>query len=225
MTLDHVSGGRAILGLGAAWMETEHEAHGIDFGTGFGQRLDWLDESVAAIRGLLDGETVTSPGGRYAFRELRHPPPGAGAPPDHDRRERSHEDAPNRRQVRGHVERLRQPDELVELDGVLRDHCTAVERDERGIERRPTCGSPSATRRRPPAPPGPPDGPQPDPARDSLEPSRPLFGPPRAIAARLREYVDAGFSTVIVEVPAPYDIETLERLIGEVKPLVDADRA
>ena len=49
-TLDHVSDGRAILGIGGAWMELEHQAHGIDFGSGFGQRLDWLDESVGAIR-------------------------------------------------------------------------------------------------------------------------------------------------------------------------------
>ena len=39
-TLDHVSGGRAILGIGGAWMEQEHIAHGIPFGSGFGQRLD-----------------------------------------------------------------------------------------------------------------------------------------------------------------------------------------
>ena len=65
-TLDHIRGGRAILGLGGAWMEPEHTAHGIDFGSGFGQRLDWLDESVAACRDLLDGESVTSaPGGHY----------------------------------------------------------------------------------------------------------------------------------------------------------------
>ena len=71
-TLDHVSNGRALLGLGGAWFEEEHTAYGIDFGSGFGQRLDWLDEAVAAIRALLDGETVTSPdGGRYAFREAR----------------------------------------------------------------------------------------------------------------------------------------------------------
>ena len=49
-TLDHVSDGRAILGIGGAWMEPEHTAHGIDFGSGFGQRLDWLDESVGAMR-------------------------------------------------------------------------------------------------------------------------------------------------------------------------------
>jgi alkanesulfonate monooxygenase SsuD/methylene tetrahydromethanopterin reductase-like flavin-dependent oxidoreductase (luciferase family) len=68
-TLDHVSGGRAILGLGGAWFAHEHEAHGIDFGAGPGDRLDWLDEAVAACRALLDGQAVTSPdGGRYRFR-------------------------------------------------------------------------------------------------------------------------------------------------------------
>ncbi len=56
-------------------MEPEHTAHGIDFGSGFGQRLDWLDESVAAIVPLLAGQSVTSaPGGRYHFDDLRHHP-------------------------------------------------------------------------------------------------------------------------------------------------------
>jgi hypothetical protein len=34
--------------------------------------------------------------------------------------------------------------------------------------------------------------------------------------------MEAGFGTVIVEMPAPYDVETMERLIGEVKPMVEA---
>jgi len=51
---------------------------------------------------------------------------------------------------------------------------------------------------------------------------RPILGPVEKVAARIREYVDAGFPTQILEVPAPYDVETLERLIGEVVPLVDA---
>ncbi|HYL40894.1 MAG TPA: LLM class flavin-dependent oxidoreductase, partial [Candidatus Binatus sp.] len=41
-TLDHVSGGRAVLGLGGAWFEREHEAFGIEFGASVGARLDWL---------------------------------------------------------------------------------------------------------------------------------------------------------------------------------------
>ena len=52
---------------------------------------------------------------------------------------------------------------------------------------------------------------------------RPILGSVEQVAARLREYKDAGFPTAIVELPAPYDLETIERLIGEVKPLVDAD--
>jgi alkanesulfonate monooxygenase SsuD/methylene tetrahydromethanopterin reductase-like flavin-dependent oxidoreductase (luciferase family) len=46
-------------------------------------------------------------------------------------------------------------------------------------------------------------------------------GSPEQIADRLRPYVDLGFRTVISEQPAPYDVETLERFIGEVKPLID----
>ena len=65
-TLDHVSEGRAILGLGAGWFEPEHRAFGVEFGTGWGDRLGWLDESAQALRALLDGDQVTSPDdGRY----------------------------------------------------------------------------------------------------------------------------------------------------------------
>jgi alkanesulfonate monooxygenase SsuD/methylene tetrahydromethanopterin reductase-like flavin-dependent oxidoreductase (luciferase family) len=76
-TLDHVSGGRAILGLGAAWFEPEHRAFGIEFGNGWGDRLSWLDESARALRALLDGEAVTSsPKDRYRFDNARlHPLP------------------------------------------------------------------------------------------------------------------------------------------------------
>jgi alkanesulfonate monooxygenase SsuD/methylene tetrahydromethanopterin reductase-like flavin-dependent oxidoreductase (luciferase family) len=224
-TLDHVSGGRAILGLGGAWMEEEHTAHGIDFGAGFGQRLDWLEESVAACRALLDGSSVTSAtGGRYAFRDLQHEP----------RPLQAH--LPIMVGGNGRTKTLRTiarhadmwngfglPAELAELDGVLRGHCADVGRDEREITRtsnlwmiirdseaaaaeawRATMAHNTTT------------------PEATAEPYRPLLGPPELIAERLRAYVAAGFSTAIVELPAPYDVETLERLIGEVKPLVDA---
>ena len=88
LTIDHISGGRAMMGLGGAWFELEHRAFGFDFGTGFGQRLDWLAEAVPAVRGLLDGDEVTSPpGGRYAFDHLRLAPRlGAGPDPARHRR-------------------------------------------------------------------------------------------------------------------------------------------
>ena len=73
-TLDHLSGGRAVLGIGGAWFELEHREFGIDFGKSVGERLDWLDEAVAIIRGMLDG---TRPSGRqrYAARQVVNEPP------------------------------------------------------------------------------------------------------------------------------------------------------
>src|SRR4249919_312050 len=69
ITLDHLSDGRAILGLGGGWFEREHEAFGLDFGAGFGERLDRLDEAVGLIRRLLDGERVTHEGPTYQMRD------------------------------------------------------------------------------------------------------------------------------------------------------------
>ena len=42
------------------------------------------------------------------------------------------------------------------------------------------------------------------------------------IAERLVAQVELGFHHVYFDVPAPYDRETLERLVGEVKPLLEA---
>src|SRR3954452_1192136 len=53
-TLDHISGGRAILGIGGAWFEREHEAFGFEtWGSGFGERLDRLRESGVVPRRAL----------------------------------------------------------------------------------------------------------------------------------------------------------------------------
>ena len=68
-TVDHLSDGRLVLGLGGGWFEREHDAFGIDFGAGFGERLDRLDEAVALIRRLLDGERVTHEGRFYTMRD------------------------------------------------------------------------------------------------------------------------------------------------------------
>ena len=219
-TLDHIAGGRSILGLGGAWFELEHREFGIDFGTSVGQRLDWLDESVAAIRALTSGEHVTSAAGaHYSFSDLSINP------------------LPVQKRLpiliggNGRTKTLRTlarygdvwnafglPAEVRELDGVLKRHCEEVGRDEREIERSinlwlvirdseaearkvwETAMELNLTV-----------------LENSIEPSRPLFGTPEAIADRLSEYYDAGFTATIVEVPAPYDRETLERLATEVK--------
>jgi alkanesulfonate monooxygenase SsuD/methylene tetrahydromethanopterin reductase-like flavin-dependent oxidoreductase (luciferase family) len=73
-TVDHISGGRLVLGLGAGNRELEVTAHGMDPGQSVGERLDWLDEALGVVRGLLDGRTVTHRSARYQFDDVRHAP-------------------------------------------------------------------------------------------------------------------------------------------------------
>jgi alkanesulfonate monooxygenase SsuD/methylene tetrahydromethanopterin reductase-like flavin-dependent oxidoreductase (luciferase family) len=223
-TLDHISEGRAILGIGGAWMDLEHQAHGIDFGSGFGQRLDWLDESVGAMRTVLDGGSATSPdGARYAFNDLRHQPLpiqkrlpimiGGSGEKKTLRTVAKYADMWN---AMGPLELMAHKVE------VLRGHCDAVGRDISEIEF--TLGVKLTIR---------------DSEAEAdrvwkahMEHNRtPLaevedddtfwLGSPEQIADKLRPYVELGFGTVISEQPAPYDVETLERFVGEVKPLID----
>ena len=51
-----------------------------------------------------------------------------------------------------------------------------------------------------------------------------LLGPPADIAAAIAPYVDLGFGTVIVRLPAPFDAETIAR-IGEVRAALDITQA
>jgi F420-dependent oxidoreductase-like protein len=64
-TLDHVSGGRAVLGIGAGWFADEHAAFGLDFGASMGERIDRMGEAAGILRRLLDGERVTHDGRFY----------------------------------------------------------------------------------------------------------------------------------------------------------------
>ena len=223
-TLDHASGGRAILGIGGAWMELEHQAHGIDFGTGHGQRLTWLDESVGAMRSVLDGGSVTSePGGRYTFDDLRQAPLpvqahlpimiGGSGEKKTLRTVAKYADMWN---GMGSVEKVTHKIE------VLQGHCDAVGRDIAEIEftlgLKLTIRDSEAEADRV--------------WKAAMEHNRtPMArvadddtfwnGTPEQIADRLRPYIDLGFRTFISEQPAPYDVETFERFIGEVVPLVD----
>jgi alkanesulfonate monooxygenase SsuD/methylene tetrahydromethanopterin reductase-like flavin-dependent oxidoreductase (luciferase family) len=223
-TLDHLSNGRAILGVGGAWFDTEHQANGIEFGSGFGERLDWMDEAAAAMRTLLDGGTVTSPpDGHYQFDDLvLLPRPiqprlpimiGGGGEKKTLRSVARYADMWNG---------MGTPDLLRHKDEVLRAHCEAVGRDQAEIERTAGC-KPII--------------------RDTAEEARRVWeaqmahnrtpmsdvedddtfwvGTPEQVAAEMQARRDAGFHTFIAEMAAPYDVETLERWIGEVKPMVE----
>ena len=223
-TLDHISDGRAILGLGGAWFEYEHAAHGIDFGASPGTRLTWLDEAVGDIRRLLDGETVTSSeGGHFNLRNLSQEPLpvqkrlpiiiGGSGEKKTLRTVAKYADMWN---GMGSTEKMRH-----KVD-VLLEHCAAVGRDPAEIEFTVGCkpiirDSEAAARRawqewmalnQTPM--------------SEVEDDVTFWpGTPEQIAERLLEVKPLGFNTAIAEIPAPYDDETLVRFIGEVKPLVD----
>ncbi len=63
-TLDMVSGGRAVLGIGAGWYELEHTQLGFEFGT-FTDRFNRLDEALQIIVPMLRGERPTFSGDWY----------------------------------------------------------------------------------------------------------------------------------------------------------------
>lgn len=63
-TLDVVSRGRAVLGLGTGWFELEHDQLGYEFGT-FTQRFEKLDEALQIILPMLKGERPTFSGKYY----------------------------------------------------------------------------------------------------------------------------------------------------------------
>jgi F420-dependent oxidoreductase-like protein len=63
-TLDVVSGGRAVLGIGAGWFELEHQQYGFEFGT-FTERFQRLEEALQIIQPMLRGQRPTFQGTWY----------------------------------------------------------------------------------------------------------------------------------------------------------------
>lgn len=218
-TLDHISGGRAYVGLGGAWFEREHDAFGLDFGATVGERLTWLDESVGVIRRLLDGETVTHDGPRYHLVDaLCRPLPvqahlpilvGGSGPEKTLRTVARYADAWN---TSGQFEKV------AEIVGILAERCAEIERDPATIER--TLSFPIVIRDR-----------EPDAkaawrrqaAANGIENAGNvphLLGSPQLVADAIRPYLSLGFTTVICRMPAPFDRETIDR-IGEVRVLLE----
>jgi len=72
-TLDVISRGRAILGIGAAWYDVEHAALGFDYPPDR-ERLDRLEEAVQICRGMFTQDHFTYTGAHYHVADARNLP-------------------------------------------------------------------------------------------------------------------------------------------------------
>ena len=219
-TLDHISNGRAILGIGAAWFEREHVAYGLDYGHSPGDRLRWLGEALPIMRGMLRGEEPTAAGKRYHAKAVRNDPPpvqehlpilvGGGGEKVTLKLVARYADANN---VGGGFESVKRKEEA------LVRHCTTVGRDPAEIER--TVGMGTVI------------------IRDSAAEARRAFeemfaghrakpwedqpiGTPEQLVEKMAPYLEIGYRHFICGFPAPHDAESMERLIAEVKPRLAA---
>ncbi len=219
-TLDHISAGRAVLGIGAAWFETEHDAFGLEFGEGPGERLRWLRDALPVMRGMLDGQRPTTDGRYRTDAVLNLPAPvqahlpiliGGSGPKVTLRLVAEYADACN---IGGSAEEMR------EKDATLMAHCQAIGRDEKSVERTVGMGTPFI--------------------RDSREEANMVMADAFAdnggaktwtgmpvgtvddVIEHCKPYLDLGYRHLIFGFPAPYDTETLERLAGEVRPELEA---
>ncbi len=219
-TIDQISSGRAVLGIGAGWFEREHDAFGLDFGSGFGERLDRLEEAIGLIRRLLAGERVTHEGRFYRMRDaVCAPLPvqprmpvliGGMGPTKTLPMVARHADMWNAKGT---------PAELAAADAILRARCAEIGRDPASIERSvyqntvlrdtrdaalETWAGYRATHR-------------PQPREDEAE----LFGSPSEVADRLRGFAAVGIGHVMWVFRDPFDAETITRL-GEVRAALEA---
>ena len=216
-TLDHISGGRAILGIGAAWFEEEHVAYGLEFGDGFPERLRWLGEALPILRGMLRGERPVASGPRYRTMSVRNEPPplqerlpllvGGGGERVTLKLVARYADANN---VGGGIEQVRRK------EAVLLRHCEMVGRDPAEIERTTGLGVVVI--------------------RDSRDEARRVakamferngrarawegqpVGTPDDVAAFIAPFLEIGYHHVVAGFPSPYDEESMTRLATEVRP-------
>ncbi|HET7728066.1 MAG TPA: LLM class flavin-dependent oxidoreductase, partial [Candidatus Limnocylindrales bacterium] len=219
-TLDHISNGRAILGIGAAWFEEEHRDFGVEFGSGPPERLRWLAEALPVMRGMLDGTEPTATGPRYRSRHTRNDPlplqshlpicVGGGGEQVTLKLVAKYADMNN---VGGGVASVRRK------EAILLRHCETVGRDPSEIER--TTGIGTVFIR--------------DDAAEAERVFRAAFernrvanlwtdqpvGTPEQVAEQLAPLVELGYRHLIAGFPADYDEESMTRLATEVKPLLE----
>jgi len=219
--LDHATGGRAILGLGAGWHEPEHRAFGYEV-LSLGDRISRLDEASRLARGLLDGRSVTQAGRWVSGNDMGNDPR-----PLQPRMPLLLGGSGEQRTLRivardadiwnGEGD----PEAYARKNTVLDAYCTEIGRDPRAIRR--TVGVPPACIRATKTA-----------AVDALagilhaqggtvEQARawagtsPLAETQDGVIRLLRAWRAAGAEEAVIDLPSPVDDETIERLAGPVR--------
>jgi F420-dependent oxidoreductase-like protein len=217
-TIDHLSGGRLNLGIGAGWFEREHADFGIDFKSVLG-RLEALEESLQIIRGMFTQPRTTLHGAHYHVtdaiglprpRQDPHPPIMIGGT--------------GRRVLLRIVARhadmwnaFASAETMAELIGVLTRHADAVGRDPGEIEKTvmlPLCYR--GGREREEFTTAVVAGMQqtsPEAARRSI-----MIGERQECLDTVERYVRAGVTHFIFMLFAPYAVDEVQAFVEEVVP-------
>jgi len=220
-TLDHISNGRAILGIGAAWMEEEARDFGFEFGDGPPERLRWLGQALPIMRGMLDGTNPSAPeGSRYRARRVRNDPRplqphlpicvGGGGEQVTLKLVAKYADMNN---VGGGLEQVKRKEQI------LLEHCANVGRNPDEIERTTGIGAVVIRDDRAEAE---------RVFQDAFKRNRVAkpwtdqpVGTVEDVAAFMEPYLEIGYRHLIAAFPAPYDEESMTRLANEVRPMLE----
>ena len=214
--LDHAAGGRLVLGIGAGWYDRDHVGFGYELPP-VSERLDRMEESVVAIRRLLDGETVTIDGRWVRMVAARNDPA-----PFQDRMPLLVGGSGKRRTLPV-VARYADwwngegaPDEIARKNAVIDALCREAGRRPGDVFRTVGITPPLIRERRSEAAEVLVETlvghgmPLPD-ARTSAAESE-VVGPVERVAEHLQRYADAGAAQLVFDWPPPFDTGTLDAL-------------
>ena len=201
VTVDHLSAGRAQIGIGAGWLEEEFR----EFGYGFpplGKRLDQLEEALAIIRSLLNDEETTFKGEYYQVEgAVCGPKPVNGKLPIWvGGRGKSRTPQLAARFADGFNMPYLSPDSVRDRLSRVAAACEAEGRDPAEIESSVNVGFYIGDR----AP--------------EVNPEGSLTGSAQQAVDRIGEYVDTGVQGLNIAIRPPVDWEAMQRFIEEVMP-------
>jgi alkanesulfonate monooxygenase SsuD/methylene tetrahydromethanopterin reductase-like flavin-dependent oxidoreductase (luciferase family) len=132
-TLDVVSQGRAILGIGTGWYELEHDSLGYEFGT-FTDRFNKLDEALQIILPMLRGERPTVDGKYYRTKDAMAEPRFRDHIPLMIGGSGEKKTIPLAAKYFDHLNIIAGFDELPRKVAVVRDRCEEIGRDPATLE-------------------------------------------------------------------------------------------